>query len=390
MKNRAYKYRFYPTEEQKQSFAKTFGCVRFVYNWALRLKTDAYYKESRRLYYNNLSAQLTALKRQPETVWLNGVSSVTLQQSLRHLDRAFLNFFEGRGAYPKFHKKSGKQRAAFASSAFKWEDGELTLAKMSEPLDIRWSRPLVSEPSTVTISRDAARRFFVSFLVEEEIPQAPEIDSCVGVDLGVIDFAILSTGQKFGNQQFFRKEEIRLAKAQRALSKKQKGSKNREKAKIKVARIHAKVKDQRLDFLHKLSTRIIDENQVIAVESLQAKNMMRNHCLAKSIADAGWGEFVRQLGYKADWYGRTLVKIDKFYPSSKRCSDCGYTISQLPLAIREWTCPECNQRHDRDINAAKNVLAAGLAVLACGETVRPARKLKSLSEGAFPRSRKSG
>ncbi len=261
MKNRAYKYRFYPTEEQKQLLAKTFGCVRFVYNWALRLKTDAYYKESRRLYYNDLSAQLTILKRQPETVWLNGVSSVSLQQSLRHLDRAFLNFFESRGAYPKFHKKSGKQRATFASSAFRWKDGELTLAKMSEPLNIRWSRTLVSEPSTVTISRDAARRYFVSFLVEEEIPQAPENDNCIGVDLGINDFVVLSNGQKFGNQQFFRKEEKRLALAQRALSKKQKGSKNREKAKVKVARIHAKIKDQRLDFLHKLSTRLIDENQ---------------------------------------------------------------------------------------------------------------------------------
>ncbi|MBT9141371.1 MAG: hypothetical protein DDT30_01963 [Dehalococcoidia bacterium] len=230
MKNRAYKYRFYPTEEQKQSLAKTFGCVRFVYNWGLRLKTDAYYKESRRLYYNDLAAQLTILKRQPETVWLNEVSSVTLQQSLRHLGRAFLNFFESRGAYPKFHKKSGKQRATFASTAFKWKGGELTLAKMSEPLNIRWSRPLVSEPSTVTVSKDAAERYFVSFAVEEEIPQATETDSCVGVDLGINDFVVLSNGQKFGNQQFFRKEEKRLALAQRALSKKQKGSKNQKKA----------------------------------------------------------------------------------------------------------------------------------------------------------------
>ncbi|MBT9148256.1 MAG: hypothetical protein DDT32_02028 [Syntrophomonadaceae bacterium] len=390
MKNRAYKYRFYPTEEQKQSFAKTFGCVRFVYNWGLRLKTDAYYNESKRLYCNDLSAQLPVLKRQPETVWLNEVSSVTLQQSLRHLEQAFHNFFAGRAKYPNFHKKSGKQRATFASTAFKWKDRELTLAKMSEPLDIRWSRALVSEPSTVTVSKDAARRYFVSFAVEEEIPQAPENDKYVGVDLGLTDFVILSTGQKFGSPQFSCKEKKQLAKAQRSLSRKQKGSKNRAKAKVNVARIHAKVKDQRLDFLHKLSTRLIDENQVIAVESLQVKNMIRNHCLARSIADAGWGEFVRQLEYKADWYGRTLVKIDKFYPSSKRCSNCGYTMAQLPLSIREWTCPECSERHDRDTNAAKNILAAGHAVLACGEAVRPARKLKSLSEGTLQRSRKTG
>ena len=377
MKNRAYKYRFYPTEKQKQILAKTFGCVRYVYNWGLRLKTDAYYNENKRLYYADLSAQLTILKRHPETVWLNEVSSVALQQSLRHLDRAFLNFFEGRSAYPKFHKKSGKQRVTFASSAFKWGGGILTLAKMTEPLNIRWSRPLVTDPSTVTISKDAANRYFVAFSVEEEIPHAPESDKQVGIDIGLTDVVVLSTGQKFGNPQFFRQDEKRLAKAQRKLSKKQKGSKNREKARIKVARIHAKIKDRRLDFLHKLSTRIIDENQIIAVESLQVKNMIQNHHLAKSIADVGWGEFVRQLEYKADWYGRTFVKIDKFYPSSKRCFDCGYTLPQIPMHIREWTCPKCGERHDRDVNAANNILAAGLAVLACGEAVRPARKLKS-------------
>ncbi len=377
LKKRAYRYRFYPTEEQKQILAKTFGCVRYVYNWGLRLKTDAYYNEGKRLYYKDLSAQLTVLKRQPETVWLNEVSSVALQQELRHLDRAFLNFFEGRTKYPKFHKKRGKQSATFASSAFKWDGQNLWIAKMSDPLDIRWSRRFVGKPSTVTITKDAAERYFVSILVEEEIePKAP-VQSQVGIDLGLLDSVILSTGQKFGNSRFFRKDEKRLAKAQRSLSRKQKGSRNWEKARIKVARIHAKISDRRMDFLHKLTTRLVNENQVICVESLQVKNMLRNHHLSKAIADVGWGELIRQLEYKADWYGRTLVKIDKFYPSSKRCSDCGHIIPKMPLYIREWTCPECGEKHDRDVNAAQNILAAGLAVLACGEAVRPGRKLSA-------------
>ena len=389
MTQRAYKYRFYPTEEQEQILAKTFGCVRYVYNWGLRLKTDAYYIEGKRLYYKDLSAQLTELKRMPATVWLNEVSSVALQQSLRYLDKAFINFFEGRGSYPQLHKKHSKQSASFMSSAFQWDGQNITLAKMSEPLNIRWSRRFEGVPSSVTVSKDAANRYHVSILVDEEIPQAPKCNKQVGLDLGLRDAVILSTGQKFGNPRFFRKDEKRLAKAQRRLAKKQKGSKNRAKARLKVARIHAKIADRRSDFLHKLSTRLINENQVIAVESLQVKNMIRNHHLAKSIADVGWGEFVRQLEYKAEWYGRTVAKVDKFYPSSKRCFDCGHAMPKMPLHIRNWTCPECGEYHDRDVNAAQNILAAGLAVLACGEAIRPARKLKSQREGKPQRNRKA-
>lgn len=389
MVKRAYRYRFYPTEEQKQILAKTFGCVRYVYNWGLRLKTDAYYSDGKRLYYKDLSAHLTELKRQKETVWLNEVSSVALQQELRHLDRAFINFFEGRGGYPQFHKKRGKQSATYAASAFTWDGEQLTLAKMSEPLNIRWSRYFVGTPSTVTVSKDAAERYFVSILVEEEIQPKEPTQSQVGVDLGLMDAVILSTGQKFGNPRFFHKDEKRLAKAQRQLAKKQKGSKNREKTRLKVARIHAKIADRRQDFLHKLTTRLINENQVITVESLQIKNMIRNPHLAKSIADVGWGELIRQLEYKAHWYGRTLIKIDKFYPSSKRCSDCGHIMPKMPLHIRQWTCPKCGEHHDRDVNAAQNILAAGLAVLACGEAVRPGRKLSAKRQGKPQRSRKA-
>ena len=385
---KAYRFRFYPTTEQVQLLSRTFGYVRYVYNWALKAKTDAYYHEGKRLYYKDLSSKLTILKQQPEAVWLNEVSSVALQQELRHLDRAFIHFFEGRAEYPQFHKKHGKQSATFASSAFKWDGETISLAKMKEPLAIRWSRKLSGIPTSLTITKDAADRYFVAITIEEDITPLPEMSQQVGIDLGLLDAVILSTGEKVGNPRFFRKDEKRLAKAQKRLSKKQKGSKNRDKARIKVAKIHAKMADRRQDFLQKLTTQLIRENQVISLESLQVKHMIQNHHLAKSIADVGWGELVRQLEYKAAWYGRTVVKIDKFYPSSKRCYDCGHLMSKMPLNIRAWTCPECGKTHDRDINAAQNILAAGLAVLACGEAVRPGRK-QSSRQGKLPRSRKA-
>ena len=386
---RAYKYRFYPTDEQEDTLARTFGCIRYVYNWGLHLKGVAYQERGERLYYKDLSAQLTLLKQQKETVWLNEVSSVVLQQSIRHLDRSFINFFEGRAEYPKSHKKHGKQSATYASNAFKWDGKNLTLAKMKEPLNIRWSGGKQTKyifkgiPSTVTVSKDLANRYFVSFQVLEEMKPSPAVEQMVGLDLGLKDAVILSTGKKFGNPRFFRKDEDRLAKAQRRLAKKQNGSKNRAKVKRKVARIHARIADRRNDFLHKLTTQIVNENQVIAAESLQVKNMIRNHRLAKSIADVGWGELVRQLEYKSGWYGRTFVQIDKFYPSSKRCSTagCGHQMDKMPLHVRSWTCPKCGTIHDRDINAAINILAAGLAVLAWGEAVRPARKRQSRRAG---------
>ncbi len=385
---KAYRFRFYPTTEQVQLLSRTFGCVRYVYNWALKAKTDAYYHEGKRLYYKDLSSKLTILKQQPEAVWLNEVSSVALQQELRHLDRAFIHFFEGRAEYPQFHKKHGKQSATFASSAFKWDGETISLAKMKEPLAIRWSRKLSGIPTSLTITKDAADRYFVAITIEEDITPLPEMSQQVGIDFGLLDAVILSTGEKVGNPRFFRKDEKRLAKAQKRLSKKQKGSKNRDKARIKVAKIHAKMADRRQDFLQKLTTQLIRENQVISLESLQVKHMIQNHHLAKSIADVGWGELVRQLEYKAAWYGRTVVKIDKFYPSSKRCYDCGHLMSKMPLNIRAWTCPECGKTHDRDINAAQNILAAGLAVLACGEAVRPGRK-QSSRQGKLQRSRKA-
>ncbi len=355
--------------------ARTFGCARFAYNNMLRLRTDAWMQRQERVGYHETSSALTALKKAPEHAWLNEVSSVPVQQALRHLQTAFTNFFAKRARYPQYKRKDGPQSAEYTTSAFKW-DGDaqtLKLAKMDEPLVIRWSRqiPKAAKITTVTVSKDAAGRYFVSLLCDDVVMAKPAAQAKVGIDLGLSHFAILSTGEKIASPNTFRKNEAKLAKLQRRLAKKQKGSNNRTKAKLKVARLHAKIADSRKDFLHKLSTRLIHENQVIAVESLSVSNMQKNRHLSKSIGDASWSEFLRQLEYKAHWYGRELIGIDKWYPSSKRCSDCGHTVPKMPLNVRQWTCPECGSEHDRDVNAARNVLAAGLAVSALGESVSP-------------------
>ena len=370
---RAYRFRFYPTPEQESNLAQTFGCARFAYNYMLRQRTDAWFMRQERVGYHETSAMLTALKKTPEHAWLNEVSSVPIQQSLRHLQTAFSNFFARRNKYPTFKRKDGAQSAEYTTSAFNWNGKALKLAKMSAPLNIRFSRtiPKAAIVTTVAVSKDCAGRYFVSMLCTDRVQEKTPIVAKVGIDLGLSHFAILSTGEKIAAPNTFRKNEAKLAKLQRRLAKKQKGSANLKKAKLKVAKLHAKIADSRKDFLHKLSTRLINENQVIAIETLAVSNMQKNHCLAKSICDAGWAEFVRQLEYKSLWYGRELVGIDRWYPSSKRCSDCGHAVAKMPLKVREWTCPECGTIHDRDINAARNVLAAGLAVSALGESVNP-------------------
>ena len=382
---RAYRYRCYPTPAQAAVLARAFGCARFVFNWALQVRSDAYQERQERPSYQDTSAALTTLKQQPETAWLTEVASVPLQQSLRHLDTAFRAFFAHRARYPRFKKKRGKQSATYVSSAFRYDIATqtqtptLTLARMEEPLAIRWSRPLPddagTQPTTVTVSRDTAGRYFVSLLVEEEIAPLPATTGQVGIDLGLHDVVVMDTGEKVGNPHFFQQEAATLATAQRRLAKKRRGSKNREKARQKVARIHARIADRRTDFLHQLSTRLIRENQTICLESLAVKAMVKHPTLAKAIHDVGWGEFIRLLTYKAAWYGRTLIRIDRWEPSTKRCSVCGHVLDALSLEVRIWICPNpaCGAVHDRDINAARNILAAGLAVTACGEPVRPGR-----------------
>jgi putative transposase len=296
---RAYKYRFYPTDKQKHILAQTFGCCRFVYNWGLSTRKTAYSDLGIKLTYNDLSAMLPNLKK--EYPWLCDVSSVPKQPALRHLDKAYKNFFEGRAKYPTWKCKMGKQSATYASNAFTWENGHLTLAKMDAPLALTFHRDLPKgcKPSLVTISEDCANRYFVCLLIEEEIKPLPVVNAQVGLDLGLKLMVILSTGEAVGNPKFYAADEKVLASAQRRHAKKKKGSNNREKARRKGARVHARINDHRRDYQHKLSTRIVHENQVICVESLTVKTMVKNHCLAKAISDVGWGEFVRQLDYKS-------------------------------------------------------------------------------------------
>lgn len=374
---RAYKYRFYPTEGQAAELSRTFGCVRFVYNKALTARTHAWFREQRRLNYTGTSALLTGWKQDPELAFLNEVSSVPLQQCLRHLQAAFTNFFGQRARYPRFKsRKKSRASAEYTRSGFTWRGGNLTLAKMREPLTIVWSRPLPegAQPSTVTVSRDTAGRWFVSILVEETIRHHTPAGQAVGVDAGLNDLATLSTGEKVTNPGHERRDRARLAKAQRDLSRKQRGSNNRAKAGRRAARVHARITDRRRDHLHKLSTRLVRENQTVVIEDLHVRGMLSNHTLARAISDAAWSELRSMLEYKAAWYGREVIAVGRWFPSSKTCADCGYLVDRLPLNLREWTCSGCGAAHDRDVNAARNIRAAGLAVTACGGGVRPTRR----------------
>jgi putative transposase len=370
----AFKYRFYPTAEQESLLRRTLGCVRLIYNRALAARTEAWYERQASIDYVQTSALLTGWKKQDDLQFLNEVSCVPLQQGLRHLQKAFSNFFAGRAKYPNFKKKRNGGSAEFTKSAFKWKDGQVFLAKCKAALPIRWSRQLPAgcEPSTITVKLDARGRWHVSLLVDNAtIQPLPQVKKSVGLDLGINSLIATSDGDKIANPKHFERLRKKLKRVQKALSRKQKGSRNRDKARLQVARVQAKIADSRKDFLHKLTTQLIRETQTIAVEDLAVKNMVKNPKLARQIADAAWGELVRQLEYKAKWYGRNLVKIDRWFPSSKRCGSCGHIVESLPLSMREWDCPNCGAHHDRDINAARNILAVGHTVTVCGANVRP-------------------
>ena len=322
---KAFKYRFYPTAEQENLLRRTIGCTRFVYNKALALRTDAYYSHHERIGYYETSKALTGWKQEEGLQFLKDVSSVPLQQSLRCLQTAFTNFFEGRSKYPNFKKKSQGGSALFADTAFSIKGGEVFIAKCKEALVLKQ----------------------------------------VGLDMGITTLLTVSDGCKITNPKSLKAVQKKLKRLQKDLARKVKGSNNRYQARLKVARLHEKVSNIRKDNLHKVTTTLIQENQLIAVETLNVKGMMKNHKLAQAIGDASWGELIRQLEYKAAWLGRTLVKIDQWFPSSKRCSNCGHTLKKLSLNIREWDYPKCNTHHDRDVNAAINILAVGQTVLAC-------------------------
>ncbi|MDX3229073.1 RNA-guided endonuclease TnpB family protein [Streptomyces sp. ME19-01-6] len=373
----AFKYRFYPTDAQAAELSRTFGCVRKVYNLALAARTEAWTLRQERVNYNATSAMLTAWKKTGELAYLNEVSSVPLQQALRHLQTAFTNFFAKRAKYPRFKpRKTSRKFAECTTSAFRFRDGMLTLAKMADPLDIVWSRPLPkdAQPSTVTVSQDAAGRWYVSLLCEDpSVRPLSDNGSAVGVDAGLDHLLTLSTGEKITNPRHERRDRARLAKAQRNLSRKARGDgANRAKARRKVARIHARIADRRRDNLHKITTRLVRENQTIVIEDLTVRNLLKNGKLARAISDAAWSEFRSMLEYKAAWYGREVIAVDRWFPSSRLCSNCGALQDKMQLNVRTWTC-DCGITHDRDVNAAKNLKAAGLAVSACGAGVRPQR-----------------
>lgn len=378
-----YRYRIEPDAEQRQMLARQFGCVRYVYNWALSMKQEAFRERAEKIGYSETDRRLTKLKRDPETEWLKEVSSVPLQQALRHLDKAYTAFFSGNARFPRFKAKRHRQSATYTKRGFSFKDSGapgqplVMLAKTSAPLKVRWSRPLPSEPSSLTVTREPDGNYYVSFVVKVNPEPLPRTKRSVGIDLGLSDVVVTSDGWHSGNPSRIRKAQDRLALEQRRLAKKVKGSANWYKQRRQVAKLHTRVVNQRRDFLHQLSTRLVRRYDAIYAESLNVKGMAGNHALAQAISDAGWSAFVGMLSYKAEWYGKTLVQIDRWYPSSKTCSACGHTLETLPLGVRRWSCPECEAEHQRDVNAAKNIQAVGHTVSACGDEVRPALALVS-------------
>ncbi|NEA61666.1 RNA-guided endonuclease TnpB family protein [Streptomyces sp. SID12488] len=381
-----YAFRLYPDSGQRTALAKAFGCARVVFNDAVRAREDARAAGLAFPTAGHLSKQLiTQAKQTDARSWLGEVSAVVLQQSLRDVEAAYKNFFASlkggrkgpRMGAPRFKsRKDNRQSIRFTANA-RWSvtgSGRLNLPRIGA-VKVTWSRTLPTTPTSVTVIKDAAGRYFASFVIDTD-PHAdatrmPDTDQTVGIDLGLTHFAILDDGTKIDSPRFLRRAEKKLKKAQRELSRKQKGSKNRNKARLKVARAHAKVADARREFHHRLSMKLIRDNQAIGVEDLAVKGLACTR-LAKSVHDAGWAQFVAMLEYKAVRYGRSLVKVGRFEPTSQVCSACGAKDGPKPLNVREWTCTACGAVHDRDHNAAKNVkTAAGLAVTACGAQVRP-------------------
>ncbi|MGY4098217.1 RNA-guided endonuclease InsQ/TnpB family protein [Nocardia sp. R16R-3T] len=374
-----YNFRLYPTVGQQVSLAKAFGCARVVFNDALAARRAAFDGKLAYIPDSELSKRLTEAKNTLEREWLAEVSSVVLQQALADLNTAYRNFFQSvsgkrkgaKVAPPRFRsRKDNRQSIRFTKNArfIVTPGGKLRLPKIGD-VPVRWSRELPSDPSSVTIIKDAAGRYFASFVVwAGEEPLRPS-DSEVGIDVGLSSFAVLSNGKVIENPRFLRRAERRLRKAQQALSRKEKGSKNRAKARVRVAKAHAKVADTRRDWVHKQSTAIIRDNQAVYVEDLSVKGLARTR-LAKSVHDAGWSMFTRMLEEKAQRYGRTFGKVNRWFPSTQMCSVCGALDGKKPLHVREWTCT-CGTVHDRDLNAAINILAAGLAESrnACGGAV---------------------
>jgi putative transposase len=376
------KARIYPTDEQSPKLSQFFGCARWWWNRALNETTTTYTQTGKGLSREGLNALLPALKK--EFPWLGECHSQVLQSVTLNLSKAFINFFEKRAKYPNFKSKHGKQSIQYPQGT-KFVDNLIYLPKLGW-VKINLHRPLDGEVKTVTISKNSSGQYFAAILTEQEgeYPVPSSEGKAIGVDLGIADFAITSTGSKYPNPRHIKKHERNLKRKQRKLSRKVKGSNSRKGSRKLVARVHQRISNSRQDFLHKLSHKLVNENQVIVVEDLAVKNMVRNHCLAKAISDCGWSSFVGMLNYKCERSGKILVKVERFFPSSKTCSNCYHRVSSLPLDVRNWTCSSCGANHDRDINAAMNIKAEGLRLLALGTSVtadggnvRPSRGRKT-------------
>ena len=362
MQQKAHKYRIYPTKLQQDFLAQQFGAVRFVYNHFLYNRNDEYLNNKKSSNYFDDAKSLTKLKATDDYQWLYDINAQTLQASLRNLEVAYGRFFKKQSKFPRFHKRGNKQCIKIPQ-AFSIKNNKIYIPKLKTGIEIVLHQSLPEKQTCCFISKTTSGKYYASFLCEVDIKPLKTSKNKIGIDLGIKDLIITSNGETVANQNLYRKAEKEISYQQKLLSKKQKGSHNKEKQRKELAKINEYIANCRKDYLHKTTKKLIDENQVIIAESLAVKNMMQNHCLSKSIQDASWGEIIRQLEYKAKWYGRTFHQIDRFFPSSKTCNNCQYICDNLPLNIREWTCPNCKQHNDRDVNAAKNIRDKGLADL---------------------------